>query len=38
VDDKAFKFGRDIKKAKPEIPVVLLTHQEALPESTPACH
>ncbi len=38
VDDNAFKLGRDIKIAKPEIPVVLLTHQEALPESTPAWH
>ncbi len=33
VDEVAFKLGREIKKAKPEIPVVLLTHQEALPES-----
>ncbi len=38
VDDNAFKLGRDIKKEKPELPVVLLTHQEALPESTPAWH
>ncbi|MBU1566511.1 MAG: hypothetical protein KJ630_12900 [Proteobacteria bacterium] len=38
VDDNAFKLGREIKIAKPEIPVVLLTHQEALPESTPAWH
>ncbi len=38
VDDNAFQLGREIKKAKPEIPVVLLTHQEALPESTPAWH
>ncbi len=38
VDEAAFKLGRDIKKAKPEIPVVLLTHQEALPESIPAWH
>ncbi len=38
VDDNAFTLGRDIKIAKPEIPVVLLTHQEALPESIPAWH
>lgn len=38
VDDKAFNLGRNIKNAKSEIPVVLLTHQEAPPESTPAWH
>jgi hypothetical protein len=38
VDDHAFRLGSEIKKAKPGIPVVLLTHQEALPDSSPAWH
>ena len=38
VDDEAFRLGAAIKAAKPGIPVVLLTHQEALPESSPAWH
>ncbi len=38
VDEQAFQLGREIKIAKVDIPVVLLTHQEALPESTPAWH
>lgn len=38
VDDMAFELGRKVKLAKPAIPVVLLTHQEALPESVPAWH
>ena len=38
VDENAFQLGREIKMAKADIPVVLLTHQEALPESTPAWH
>lgn len=38
VDEHAFALGQEIKKAKPGIPVVLLTHQEALPDSFPAWH
>ncbi len=38
VDDRAVTLGRKIKQAKPGIPVVLLTHQEVLPETSPAWH
>jgi len=36
VGDKALTLGQEIKKAKPGIPVILLTHQEILPENSPA--
>ena len=38
VDNNALLLGAEIKKAKPDIPVVLLTHQEALPDSSPDWH
>jgi hypothetical protein len=38
VDNNALLLGAEIKKAKPDIPVVLLTHQEALPETSPDWH
>ncbi len=38
VDDNALYLGQEIKKAKPNIPLVLLTHQETLPEASPAWH
>ncbi len=34
VDNNTLLLGDEIKKAKPGIPVVLLTHQEALPDSS----
>lgn len=38
VDNNALLLGAEIKKAKPDIPLVLLTHQEALPETSPDWH
>lgn len=38
VDDRPLGLGREIKKAKPGIPVVLLTHQEVLPETSLTWH
>ena len=38
VDNNALLLGTEIKKVKPDIPVVLLTHQEALPDASPAWH
>jgi len=38
VDNNALLLGTEIKKIKPEIPVVLLTHQEALPDASTAWH
>jgi len=38
VDNNALLLGTEIKKIKPEIPVVLLTHQEALPDTSTAWH
>lgn len=38
VDDNVVRLGREIKKAQPDIPLVLLTHQEALPDESPALH
>jgi hypothetical protein len=38
VDAQAFHLGRSVKEVKPGIPVVLLTHQEAMPEASTAWH
>ena len=38
VDSQAFQLGHNLKKAKPGIPVVLLTHQEIMPDDSPAWH
>ena len=38
VDERAITLGREIKQAKPGLPVVLLTHQEVLSETSPAWH
>jgi len=35
VDLEAYRIGSEIKRKKPDMPVVLLTHQEALPETNP---
>ena len=33
VDREAYRIGGEIKRKKPDMPVVLLTHQEAIPET-----
>lgn len=38
VDRHAFQLGRSVKEVKPGIPVVLLTHQEAMPEAFTTRH
>jgi Pyruvate phosphate dikinase, AMP/ATP-binding domain len=38
VDAHAFELGLSVKEVRPGIPVVLLTHQETLPDASPAWH